>query len=76
MAAQKWVEIRHPDIEKTAVVAAVSLPHHRKAGWEVVESTQQPPAQPQTDRQAQPLQPRPQNRPPKPEKNDEPEGTA
>ena len=70
MAAQKWVEIRHPDVTKTAIVAAVSLPHHRSAGWELVESTGSAPAQPQQ------AQPRPPSRLPKPEPKNETEGTS
>lgn len=72
MAAQKWVEIRHPNVNKTAIVAAVSLPHHRAAGWEPVEPTD--PAPPQADRQARTS--RPQNRPQPAPSTAESEGTS
>lgn len=77
MAVQKWVEIRHPNIDKTAIVAEVSVPHHQRSGWEPVEGTGTPPAQPQTDRQAAPRQPRPQNTRMQSEPSkSEPEGTS
>lgn len=68
MANQKWVEIRHPKVQTTAVVAEVSLPHHRAAGWEVVESADTA----RSDRQPR----RPQNRPQPAPNTAESEGTS
>lgn len=46
MPADGWVEIEHPNVAVTAVVAVSSLPQHEKAGWSVLrphnETTDEP----------------------------------
>jgi hypothetical protein len=36
--ATEWVEIRHPEVERTATVARSAVAHHAKAGWREVGS--------------------------------------